>query len=677
MWKAAVFMIWVGFGAQAQAIKVTSGEHPDFSRLVLTLPTPTEWKLGRTANGYELALAAEQMRFDVSTVFDLIPKSRLSGIFADPVTGNLQMTVGCPCYVVAFSLNAQTIVIDLRNGPAPENSSFESGLDGRIWPALQLATDTIARPISRSSGNGAVPTYNWLTATPAPEPMSVPLPVAQSQDAGSAIRETLVAQLAAGAARSVIELALPENRPLKDKAPFLPDDVPLRITSSVGLQIGVDRPIMDQMQPDGMACLPDDQLDVSGWVIPDKANAPYSGLFSDLVGEFDQPRKAEIIAAAKQYIYLGFGVEARALLLAFDGIASPDDPLFDLARLVDGTSVVGANAFSGMESCDTAAALWALLANDLAMSAQVNMSAVKRAFSALPAHLRTNIGPVLIEILLRRSDDDVAIEIREAMDRGTKGDTRAVALATSEILIATGDADQAVTQLQDVLADPGVMQAQAMVKLVSAQTAAGDVVAPETVTVIEALLEEYEGNALYPELRQAYARALAGAGQFNRAVDFSQQGQPLDPVFWRVLAERGSDDDLLLHTGTPVPADVPQEATAQIADRLQNLGFVTEAAFWRATLPSGDAPMQAESARQEGLDPPDTVRAARWNGDWQTVAGTDDGVWQDLANRLGAQTQQPVGSTLASANEALAQSQMSRDLIGTLLEETTQAPVTP
>ncbi len=667
MWKIVPFFLLMTLSVQAETVRVTSGEHADFTRLVLTMATPAGWKVGRTETGYELALDRAQARFDVSGVFDLIPKDRLNGIFADPVTGNLQLTVGCLCHAVPFSLNATTIVIDLRNGPPPVNSSFEMALDGGSLPALQSAVETTVRPRLRQRADTVLPTYNWLTNAPEFMPTAPPLPIPQSHEAGSAIRETLVAQLADGAARSVIELALPDAQAPRGNAPFLADNVPLRITGSLGLQVGVGRPTTAEMQPDGLPCVPDDQLDVNGWVAAENSFAPYSGLYSDLVGEFDKPQQAAVIAAAKRYIHLGFGVEAKAMLAAFDAPTDPDGVLTDLASVMDGSPVADPNAFSGMEACDTAAALWAFLAADIPPQNMVNMAALKRSFSALPAHLRTHLGPILIEKLLRRGAEDVAVDIRGAMDRGARDDTRAVALATSDILLATGGAEQAVGQLQDVLADPGVMQAQATVKLVIAQTAADEPVAPETVAVIEALLEEYQGHALSVDLLDAYGLALAGSGQFSQAKQFSEQGHSLDPVFWQVLADRGSDDDLLRHATTPVPENVPKKAAALIADRLLGLGFVAEAALWR---PLNADPAPITLVPSDDALPTETVRAARWTGDWQTVASMDAGAWEGLATQLGNAGLQPQATTLALATETLNQSQTSRELIDQILAET-------
>ena len=56
--------------AWAETITVASGEHSGYSRLVLPLPAGSDWQVGRTAAGYELAVSGNDLRFDVSKVFD-------------------------------------------------------------------------------------------------------------------------------------------------------------------------------------------------------------------------------------------------------------------------------------------------------------------------------------------------------------------------------------------------------------------------------------------------------------------------------------------------------------------------------------------------------------------------------------------------------------------------------
>ncbi len=43
--------------AQAEVALVRGGEHPDFTRIVIEADGPSDWRFGRTIDGYELDLA--------------------------------------------------------------------------------------------------------------------------------------------------------------------------------------------------------------------------------------------------------------------------------------------------------------------------------------------------------------------------------------------------------------------------------------------------------------------------------------------------------------------------------------------------------------------------------------------------------------------------------------------
>jgi hypothetical protein len=233
-WLAAIMLVWLATAAGAETIRVSSGEHADFSRLVLAVPTDSDWRFGRTQAGYELDLGQADARYDLSTVFDLIPRDRLAGIFADPVTGNLQLTLRCTCHAIPFSLDARTLVIDLRDGPAPETSSFEISLDGAVVAPLQGRNT--ARPRARQDPAGIA--FAWL-AVPDLRTLTIPVqPPVLPEPHQAALKATLVEQLAEGAARGVVDLALPVVAGSVTAAPVLPEGAPLRVVSGPGLQVG-------------------------------------------------------------------------------------------------------------------------------------------------------------------------------------------------------------------------------------------------------------------------------------------------------------------------------------------------------------------------------------------------------------------------------------------------------
>lgn len=103
--------------ASAQSIRVRSGEHETFSRIVIALRQPSAWSLMRDEEGYRLDMAAKPA-LDISRVFDLIPRRRIADIRKTPE--GLHLSLGCDCHAVATEMRPGLIVLDVSDGPPPE-----------------------------------------------------------------------------------------------------------------------------------------------------------------------------------------------------------------------------------------------------------------------------------------------------------------------------------------------------------------------------------------------------------------------------------------------------------------------------------------------------------------------------------------------------------------------------
>jgi hypothetical protein len=116
--------------AQAETVRIRSGEHETFTRLVVELGRKVPWQLGRNGSGYELRLDQPDIEFETGTIFARVPRTRLAGVVQLDGQSALGLTVSCDCHAEAFEAAGGRIVIDLKNGPAPANSAFEAMLEG-------------------------------------------------------------------------------------------------------------------------------------------------------------------------------------------------------------------------------------------------------------------------------------------------------------------------------------------------------------------------------------------------------------------------------------------------------------------------------------------------------------------------------------------------------------------
>ncbi|MFN7052564.1 MAG: hypothetical protein ACK4NH_10645, partial [Gemmobacter sp.] len=117
--------------ALAETARVSSGEHTDFSRLVITLEAPSDWHFGRTADGYALSFQREGISFDTAAVFARIPKTRIGAVRQDPDASRLHVSAQCECHATAFEFRPGIIVVDVRNGPPEADSPFEKPVADR------------------------------------------------------------------------------------------------------------------------------------------------------------------------------------------------------------------------------------------------------------------------------------------------------------------------------------------------------------------------------------------------------------------------------------------------------------------------------------------------------------------------------------------------------------------
>ena len=77
---------------------VTTGEHLDFTRIVVTLAAPTDWRLGRVADGYTLSVDQQDLEYDLSEAFKRIPKTRIADVAQVPATSDLHIVAACACH---------------------------------------------------------------------------------------------------------------------------------------------------------------------------------------------------------------------------------------------------------------------------------------------------------------------------------------------------------------------------------------------------------------------------------------------------------------------------------------------------------------------------------------------------------------------------------------------------
>lgn len=629
--------------AQAAPARVTSGEHGAFTRLVVAAGLPGDWALGRWEGGYEFRFPGLDDGYETAGVFDRLTGARLAGLQPGPRADALRIVLACDCHIAPFEVEPGVVALDIRDGPAPPDAPHEAVLDVPVAaaPPTALAPSAAPRPdnpladawIARSLGQtgGPVPADGAsdpvgrpaanlapvpsLPPAPSAEPLSPafdPAPTASApllaglpDPVLQPLRESLMHELSRGAARGVVQMAMPED--LAGIAPSARDPVQARLGLGALPQVRVEAPAGagPDLAAEGVTCPADDRLEMEGWGDDRPVWEQISEARTGLTGEFDRPDPEAVARAVRFHLYIGFGQEALSLMRAFE-TGSPDQPLWSsMAHLLDGMPDP-APAFAGLSACDGAAALWAVLGEEEGAGKPANFPAVQRAFSALPAPLRQELGPRLIDRLVAAGADAAVEVVANAIRRPGNAESRDLALMNAELAGNAGRFEEAEAHLRPLLQDPGPGTPEAMVALIEGHAQRALPLPPETLVAIDSFAAERIGGPDSPGFQRAQILAQALTGNPVSAFAEARGVGGVQADLWRLLSALGTDDDILTLAAI-APGDAPpaeaSEVAQTLAERFLTLGLPDQAQRWLGGSQRLDRLLAARVAlaRRDGL----------------------------------------------------------------------------
>ncbi len=575
----AIFLI-LGQPVWAKSVVVTSGEHDGFTRIVLDFGAAVNWTLGRTADGYALRVVGKIPTYDLAGLYDLIGKNRLAALWTNPETGQLNIGFACACHAIPFEFRPGIVVLDLRDGPPPVGSSFEE-----VMAALPIANNAATKistpkydwvPAYVGNGSPALPKKSLRKSAKyfAPKPTSEPLL--------QPLKDQLLRQLSRGAADGVVDLELPDTRAPQQKKPtYDAARVTLGEMPGVSIERQAIRDIPLGVQ--GEVCTSHADLDLQSWGDDTPFSQQIGPATTGILGEFDRPDIASVERAVHFMLFAGFGSEAIQLINAFAPDHRKAQLWRGLAEIVDGVPSKP-DFFAQQASCDTPAALWSFLAEpDPKIGGRINVDAVILAFSNFPIHVRRNLGPKLAENFLRINDVTSAMTIQNAMMRAGAGGSSSVALSQVKIEMANGEHAAVEAKIDAISAASGPDRVLALIELVEARVAQSRPIEPKIALELAAVSVEMQGSSEGSILNRALILAQASSGAIALAISGSQNDRILNAQVWQILAQLGSDTDILVHAVLEqgrVPNDVGMEIVRKIIARLVDLGLPDAAAGW-------------------------------------------------------------------------------------------------
>ncbi|EBA13845.1 hypothetical protein [Roseobacter sp. CCS2] len=534
--------------AHASPLRVQTGEHATFTRVVIGVPRDIDWQLGRTNEGYLLRLPTQD-GFVLDQFFDLIPRERIVDVSQSPSAGELLIRVDCQCHAQAAMYRSNYLVIDIRDGPAPSVSPFELALSQNASvtpdpapPQPSGATFRIARssvlplitPRFRQEEQ-SVETTQSVNADPVlDQPITKATTDEEQHKADTDTALQMIAQaLGESLGRGLSDGLLQEDLTTgsddgtvvePDHAFVLEDGASL---PGLNARTGID-PLavgLSAAQPQtqiGQTCLPDSNFDIASWGDDRAPHIQLRNARSALIKPADQFEDGALRALAQLYIHLGFGHEARQTL-DLDGVQSRDRiHLRAIARIID-EEPVAQDLFAGQVSCPSPVALWALLAQPQSpLDAQVDRTAVINAYRALPVYVQQPIAPRLAEALLSIAAEDEAMQVLGGQSTIPRNDV-ALALANAALSDALGDDAAAIEKVTDVARNDRRTNPEAMMRFFEEGAASGVAFSDADFLLADALRFENMDSGVATTLVEAQFGAYLSVDRFEDARDLLQK----------------------------------------------------------------------------------------------------------------------------------------------------------
>lgn len=557
---AAVLLCCVATGAMAETVGVRSGEHAAFSRLVLRFDQVPEVVAGRVAGGYELRAPSEDRTYDLSRVFDMIPRERILDT-VDRGAGGLFIASDCECHLEVFQLDRTYLVVDVKDGPAPEAlSAFNQSLDPDPEPEIIAEEAAPGLPIVTGSDIGprrsALPTVFGANVlqdlgidpiAPADGPDeaadrvagadAAPLPEEDSSTV-SDLEEALLAQISRAATQGLLDADLPdveeslEGPDIETAAPAPPPDaiinVPVKTEpepeSHFAVQTAIDRArtstkVTRNETNDGVSCIPSKYFNITEWGTPPDEGADIGSFRANLVTAYDTSDSDGATALVRHYIYITFGAEAKALLAYYKDRIDRTDILSMMADVMDHGQSDQALNYVGQMTCGGPVALWATLAQPQLYAYQsINTDALTFEFLKLPVHLRNALGPRLVEKFIGMGDQATAATLKSAIDRVRGAPTENLGMMDATYALSEGETGTATDAYDSVIEGGDIRVPEALMERAKLAFETGEPVEEDLISLLQSVAYENRGTAREADLRALAVEAIATTKDLERTL---------------------------------------------------------------------------------------------------------------------------------------------------------------
>lgn len=502
------FLLIFPLSSAAAEGDVRAGEHDSFSRLVIDIPIGSDWVVFRNQAGY-VARVPGAAEFDIAQIFNRIPKTRITGVVAEKGTNTLEISIGCECHALAFLWRPDKLVVDIKDGEAPDNSPFEE-VESPQPSRLQLP----------------------IFVPPAPRQIEFEIPpispiqpdvVTDQQATLSSLERIVVESLARGATQGLLtpsaNLDLADSLSdltnfrhigahIERNQPGLLAHTSIDFGNGGGLQV---EPLIRD------ACLPDSYFAVDSWGSEAGFFETLAPLRAVLTDEFYETSHENVNQLAKAYLYFGFGREAKEALRLDSEMSQERKVLTAIGSIID-DDVIETDILKYQISCENAGALWAFMSTTAPSLRGENRNAIFKAFRSLPAHLQSYLSPRLSRKFSEIGDFESA-ELALSIEEYIVNDSVESTLAKSDLHSGLGDLGVAIDGLQNSIDSGARMTPEGLIDYFKVAIQTDEVIDPKAIALADILRFEYDGKEVAAELATTQIEALLAAVMPERALE--------------------------------------------------------------------------------------------------------------------------------------------------------------
>lgn len=594
----------------AEPIVVLSGEHDTFTRLVMRLPVDVEWRIEENAQNRTLLVSDFNDGFDLSSAFEIIPRTRLKALVARD--SQLELQLACDCQIEAFLEQNRFLVIDIANS----NTSVtdEIAVSDDLLETSDIPDSVFAYGDLLWSESDQTNTSNPVQSPREAE--QDPLPGGNQQgdltenELVSDTQERLLAAFSSAASRGILttksDVLL--QAPVESSRKATPEifdsskeDQAGPIPLSGNMRISDSRDIPGKQNDQNVAatstvCVDPSIVDIATWGTASGIGEQVGASVLELYDQAGRLNKENVLKHARLQLFFGLGQEAKQTLKMFPRLMVEHPELLDIANILEFGHANNPRILHRFPDCNTDLALWGLLAaREIPLDRTVNATAALRGLQKLPNHLKFFLAPSLSERFSSRGDAaNASIAIRSFENLKNHGDQPKLVFA--EVSELRNKPDEAKSIRSEIVTIETSETPQAIIELIDMHVEANEAVPAELALLAETYAFQLRGTEEGLEMFRAFVLSTANSGQQEKALN-AMEGVELDDALktelissiFSNLSNNSGEIEFLESYFTHLVENerfVEDLAMLGIAKRLFNLGFETEAEAVLEKLPN-------------------------------------------------------------------------------------------